>query len=94
MNVQKGQKISQIVKKGCAVRDEGDVDICKNDSKIRKIDEVTNHDFRNNPVYKGKNNKVQTKVHCCQGDLCNSGNSLKQNLFVVVSIVAFVLLMF
>ena len=94
MNVQKGQTITQHISKGCAVRNEGDVDICKDDSKIRNIDKVTNHDFRNNPVYKGKNNKVQTKVHCCQGDLCNSGNNLKQNLFVVVSIVAFVLLMF
>ena len=99
MEAQRGQtKIHKIVK-GCAGKED---EICRDESKVREFESKVSEEIRKDSFHKllslFSNDQVQVrvkaKVSCCQGDLCNSGGSLKNSLFLfAVSIVAFVVFM-
>ena len=90
-------KIQKIVK-GCGGKEE---EMCRDESKVKEFESKVSEEIRKDPFHKllkffSKDQsqfRVQAKVSCCQGDLCNSGSFLKNNLFLfAVSIVAFVVL--
>ena len=72
------------VYKGC-VRTHQEEEACKNESKIRELTK--------NITRESKFRMTDIKFSCCKGDLCNSGSSLKHNLFLVF-LVVFAVLMF